>query len=57
MNERPKCGCGRSPTGECIGWHKLSEEKFQEALINYNNAAQQLNKKPFVPVDNKSKKR
>jgi hypothetical protein len=25
------CGCGRSPTGDCIGWHGLSEEKFKEA--------------------------
>jgi len=26
------CGCGRSPTGKCIGWHKLSEEEYQEKL-------------------------
>jgi hypothetical protein len=24
------CGCGRSPTGDCIGWHALSEEKYLE---------------------------
>ena len=29
------CGCGRSPTGKCIGWHKLSEEEFQEELKKY----------------------
>ena len=23
------CGCGRSPTGDCIGWHKLTEEQYQ----------------------------
>jgi len=23
------CGCGRSPTGKCIGWHGLSEELYQ----------------------------
>ena len=23
------CGCGRSPTGNCIGWHGLSEEMYQ----------------------------
>ena len=23
-----KCGCGRSPTGKCIGWHGLSEEMY-----------------------------
>jgi len=25
-----ECGCGRSPTGKCIGWHNLSEEEYQE---------------------------
>jgi hypothetical protein len=24
-----KCGCGRSPTGKCIGWHGLTEEMYQ----------------------------
>jgi len=24
-----RCGCGRSPTGKCIGWHGLSEEMYQ----------------------------
>lgn len=28
-NEVGKCGCGRSPTGKCIGWHGLSEELYQ----------------------------
>jgi hypothetical protein len=27
-----KCGCGRSPTGKCIGWHALSEEQYQDEL-------------------------
>ncbi len=27
-----ECGCGRSPTGKCIGWHGLSEEQYQEKL-------------------------
>lgn len=30
-----QCGCGRSPTGKCIGWHGLSEEKFREELAIY----------------------
>ena len=29
------CGCGRSPTGKCIGWHSLSEEEYQEKLREY----------------------
>ena len=24
------CKCGRSPTGDCIGWHKLTEEQYQK---------------------------
>jgi hypothetical protein len=31
-DEVGKCGCGRSPTGKCIGWHGLSEEAFKEKL-------------------------
>lgn len=29
------CGCGRSPTGDCIGWHGLSEEQYKEKLNEY----------------------
>jgi hypothetical protein len=28
IEEFGKCGCGRSPTGKCIGWHGLSEEMY-----------------------------
>ena len=27
-----ECGCSRSPTGKCIGWHGLSEEEYQNEL-------------------------
>jgi hypothetical protein len=30
-----KCGCGRSPTGKCIGWHGLNEEQYQAAKAEY----------------------
>lgn len=23
-----KCGCGRSPTGKCVGFHALSEDEW-----------------------------
>ena len=26
------CGCGRSPTGNCVGWHALSEEAYKKKL-------------------------
>lgn len=29
------CGCGRSPTGNCVGWHGLSESAFQAKLAEY----------------------
>jgi len=28
IEEFGKCGCGRSPTGKCIGWHGLTEEMY-----------------------------
>lgn len=27
------CGCGRSPTGKCIGWHGLTEEGYTHAKM------------------------
>lgn len=32
-----KCGCGRSPTGFCIGWHGLEEEEFRKKLALYED--------------------
>ena len=29
------CGCGRSPTGDCIGWHGLTERDYQVKLAEY----------------------
>jgi hypothetical protein len=26
------CGCGRSPTGKCIGWHNLTNEEYSAKL-------------------------
>lgn len=31
QNSTP-CGCGRSPTGQCIGWHALSNEEYKVKL-------------------------
>jgi len=33
---KTQCGCGRSPTGVCIGWHNLTEEQFEMRLQQYN---------------------
>ena len=34
-NQTSGCGCGRSPTGKCIGWHGLTEEEYQKQLTEY----------------------
>lgn len=31
------CGCGRSPTGMCIGWHSLSKEEYEKKLVEHAN--------------------
>lgn len=41
------CGCGRSPTGKCIGWHGLTEEVYKQKLADweleeYKRKAQEL---------------
>ena len=41
-----KCGCGRSPTGKCIGWHGLTEDAYKEALEKYQTNQQTLDGKP-----------
>ena len=35
VDEIGSCGCGRSPTGKCIGWHGLSEAEFQKRLVEH----------------------
>ena len=51
-----QCGCGRSPTGKCCGWHALSEEMYRHQkmlwleeeerkdheLVEYQKQAQEL---------------
>ena len=33
-NEPPKCGCGRSATGFCVGLHKLTPEQWATSTSN-----------------------
>lgn len=32
MTEAKKCGCGRSPTGFCEGYHKMTNEEYKAKL-------------------------
>jgi hypothetical protein len=37
MSQTP-CGCGRSPTGYCVGWHSLSDDDFDKKIDEYRAA-------------------
>jgi hypothetical protein len=39
-----RCGCGRSPTGKCCGWHALTESAYQERLAEYQDSQAQQQK-------------
>ena len=42
------CGCGRSPTGLCVGWHKLTEEEYKEKKKKYEQLDEKKKRKnPF----------
>jgi hypothetical protein len=41
INKKRMCGCGRSPTGECIGWHSLS-------IAEYRQREKEFKQKKFV---------
>ena len=32
------CGCGRSPTGKCCGWHALTEDAYKVKKDEYDLA-------------------
>ena len=54
--EPPKCGCGRSPTGYCVGLHKLTDaewathpdNKKPEGIWPFPTAVAPEEKKPAV---------
>ena len=29
------CNCVRSPTGKCVGWHKLDEDQYLEKKADW----------------------
>lgn len=35
------CGCGRSPTGKCLGWHGLDQISYEKALKEYQEKQSQ----------------
>lgn len=45
-NEPPKCGCGRSSTGFCVGLHKLSPEAWAAKKAEITPAAVEVAAEP-----------
>lgn len=45
------CGCGRSPSGDCCGWHSLSEDQYREKLAEYENKNLSLQQDLFTAPD------
>jgi len=52
-----ECGCGRSPTGQCIGWHNLSEEEYQEKLKEYKDKDSKNDEKFIQFINSKNRKK
>ena len=52
LDEIGRCGCGRSPTGKCIGWHGLTEEVFQVKLLEHKQ--QKMIKEQYNASNSKS---
>ena len=49
IKKKGTCGCGRSPTGICVGWHSLTEEKYQENKRKYDKLDEEQKQKAFHP--------
>ena len=45
MSEASKCGCGRSPTDNCVGWHSLSDAEYQIKKATYEKRQAEKAKK------------
>ena len=33
--KKKECPCGRSPSGRCNGWHRLTESEYQVKLAEW----------------------
>ena len=43
--ELKTCGCGRSPTGRCQGWHSLEREEYLAKLAEFVEAIKEFQQK------------
>ena len=47
--KKGNCGCGRSPTGLCIGWHSLTEDQYKEKKIKWEKMNDKQKEAIFHP--------
>ena len=45
--QKSNCGCKRSPTGICIGWHSLTEEEYKEKKKKYDELSKEKQQTAF----------
>ena len=45
MGQASECGCGRSPTGNFIGWNSLSDLEYQVKRATYEKLQAEKAKK------------
>jgi|TARA_B110001454_G_C12517654_1_gene349651 hypothetical protein len=49
IKEEKSCPCGRSPTGICVGWHKLTEEDYKKKKEKYDQLTEYDKSRAFHP--------
>lgn len=50
------CGCGRSPTGYCVGYHNLSDEEWAVHEKNPNKVVREVDKPATKAVKKTTRK-
>ena len=50
-----KCTCNRSPNGQCIGWHRLTQEQYEQSKqitfrLLYGHIEKEFLKIPFFII-------
>lgn len=45
------CGCGRSPTGRCQGWHSLSNAEYLTKLDEWIKTMQYFQRKQIEELE------
>lgn len=43
-----KCGCGRSPTGYCVGLHAMTNEQYKKHVEEQNKSLNEQTKQQFL---------